>query len=427
MTTKIFLGKDGGFEDKMDPAFENTIDAEQIKCELLDADQDGDLDIYLLSGGVEVSIYSELLYDRLYLNDGKGNFTMSDQKLPSVDLKINSGAVAKSDIDSDGDIDLFVGERSKIDRYGDKCSGYFLINDGKGMFKEMTSSIAPELKNIGLVTDAIFTDLDGDKKEDLVVVGEFMGVSIFKNQEGKFKKINLSFPNHGWWNVLEVVDIENDGDKDIIIGNHGMNSRFKAEKEFPISMYFNDFDENGFGEGILTKKFHDGKDFPYSLRHTLMARIPSLKKKYPNFESFKTASITDIFAKEKLETSLKSHVDELHSVIIENKGNLKFEIKNLPDEVQFSPIYAIAKCDINNDGFQDLIMGGNLYNVQPEMGRYDASYGHILINDKKGNFIDMAKDYGFIIKGEIRDIQILGNKIFVFRNNDSALGFEIKK
>lgn len=404
--------------------FEKSISAEHVRCELFDADNDGDLDLYLASGGVELTKYSDLLYDQLLINSGDGKFEESNQKFPATEMRTSTSAVTHSDFDQDGDLDLFIGERVKVGEYGASCSGFLLENDGLGQFTDVTSRVCPDLTNIGMITDADFVDFDQDGLEDLVVVGEFMEVCVFKNNGKGFEKIHLQDKLSGWWNVLKAVDIDNDGDQDIVIGNHGLNSRFKASTENPISLYFNDFDKNGFPEGIMTKRRENGKDYPYALRQNLVGRLPYLKKKFPDFESYKTASINDIFSQQEIEGSEIKTVNELRSLILVNEGNFRFSVRFLPLEAQLSPVFAIAAMDINHDGFLDLLIGGNLYNVQPEVGRYDASYGSLLINDKSGNFSDQSDKYGFKVKGEIRDFVVDGNKVHVFRNNDSVVSFE---
>lgn len=426
-TTKVMLGdKKGHFIGAEDQAvFEKLKEAEHIKAHLFDADGDKDLDAYLVSGGIELSEYSEYLFDALMLNDGKGNFSDSGQKLPFTELGTSTGAVASEDIDRDGDLDLFVGERAKIGYYGAACSGFILVNDGHGRFSDQTTNICAELKNIGLITDAIFADLNQDKVNELIVVGEFMNITVFENNKGKFVKIPFDDQNKGWWNVIKAVDVDNDGDLDLVAANHGLNSRFKATSDYPIRLLFNDFDKNGDAEGVMLKMRENKKFYPYALRHNLMMRMPILKKKFPNFESFKDADLDIIFSKDQLDGAFSMEINELRSCVFVNEGNFKFRKIALPSSVQLSPMYAICNVDINLDGFQDLVMGGNLYGVQPEMGRYDASYGSILINDKKGNFTDQSFDYRFSIIGEIRSIDYINDELHIFRNNDSVINYKI--
>ena len=404
----------------------NSKSAEHTRCDVFDADGDGDLDIYMASGGVELSQYSDLLYDVLALNDGNGNFTTTNQKLPNTEARSSTGAVAHGDIDGDGDTDLFVGERLAINKWGKPVSGFILSNDGKGNFEDVTSNVCPELAEIGMITDALLEDLDGDKDLDLIVVGEFMPITIFSNNGGKLTKLELDESLSGWWNVVKAVDIDNDGDLDIVAGNHGTNSKFKTTPDHPIRLYYNDFDNNSFPEAIMTYESEEGNIYPYALRHNLAARLPILKKKFPDFESYKNATIEDVFSKEQLESSIVYKADELRSLVLINDGNMNFEKVILPKTVQISPMYAIAHYDLNKDGFEDLIMGGNLYKVQPEAGRYDASYGHILINQQDGTFKDESRKYGFSVKGEIRDIEVDNDIIYIFRNNDSVLKYKLK-
>ena len=425
--SKVFIKSRDGFSQlQQDEHFTKMKESEHVKCELFDADNDGDLDMYLASGGVELTKYSELLYDKLLINDGKGQFQPSQQRFPMEGKNISTGAIASGDIDGDGDEDIFVGERVKVGEYGAPCSGYILLNDGKGQFEDATEMICPDLQSLGMVTDAAFDDLDNDGKLDLIVIGEFMDVQIYQNDGSKLNKKDLGIATNGWWNVLKMVDIDNDGDKDIVLGNHGLNSRFRASEENPIKMFFADYDNNGFPEGIMAKTREDGKDYPFALRHNLTKRLPHLKKKYPDFETYKQATMVDIFGEEVLNQTDQSMVNELRSVILRNDGSSSFEKIILPESVQVSPIYAIEIAELNGDGFPDILMGGNLYNVQPEMGRYDASYGHALINDGKGNYTDQSNELGFSVKGEIRDFVVSNDSIMVFRNNDSVVGLKIQ-
>jgi len=311
-------------------------------------------------------------------------------------------------------------------KYGLPCSGFILENDGKGNFTDITSLKSSDLQNIGMITSAVFQDLDNDGDDDLLVTGEFMGIEIFINENGSFtkKKDNALSDLKGWWNTIYQTDIDNDGDLDLILGNHGLNSMFKASKENPITLFSKDFDNNGFTDPILAFRADNGKDYPYALRHNLIDQIKSLKKKFPDYESFKNADMTIIFDSEQLDEAIKLEVNTLSSLILINNGNFNFEVKLLPIEAQFSPIYAIAAEDFDNDGDQDIVLGGNLYSVKPEVGRYDASYGVYLENDGNMNFKSFKNGKGFKLNGEIRDISINNKKLIVARNSDSLAIFK---
>ena len=401
--------------------FPEMVPAELVETQLFDADGDGDLDIYLASGGVELSPFSELLYDRLYLNDGKGNFVDTDQTLPALNQRISTGAVAAADYDADGDMDLFIGERIKIGKYGQPGSGFLLQNDGQGQYTDTTLQQAPELQELGMITDAQWMDIDQDQDLDLIVVGEFMGIEMFENREGQFiwRKEHPLHDYKGWWNTLELSDIDADGDLDLVIGNHGQNSRFSASKEYPIQLYYNDFDQNGSAEGILTFRAANGKDYPYALRHNLIDQIKKLKKKYPDFESFKDQDITQIFSAKKLNNAQLLVANHLASTLFINQGGWDFEPVVLPQEAQLSPVYAISTHDFDADGDTDLLLGGNLYKAKPEVGSYDASYGVYLENLGNNLFASTKTNKGFSEKGEIRDFEVIDDQIWVFKSNDS--------
>lgn len=422
----LLMGNKGIFTPKSTIDFDKNKRCEDLESLFFDADNDGDLDLYVCSGGVEFSQYSTSFLDRLYLNDGKGNLRLSDQKLPDGSNVHSTSTVAASDIDNDGDLDLFVGERIVPLKYGTPCSGFILENDGKGNFTNNTDIGSKDLKNIGMITDALFQDLDGDGDEDLVVVGEFMGVELFINEKGSFKrKADNSLADvKGWWNTLHQADLDNDGDLDFILGNHGLNSRFRASKEKPITLFSKDFDNNGFIDPILAFRADNGKDYPYALRHDLTGQLKGLTKKYPDYKSFSDAAITDIFEPQELEGAYRLQVNILSSIILVNEGNFEFSVQELPVEAQFSNIYAILTNDFDNDGDQDMILGGNLYGVKPEMGRYDATNGVYLENLGEMKFKAHKDGNGFTPKGEIRDFAVDGHKIIVARNNDSLAVFK---
>ena len=417
----LFIQKNTTFIKKEKTTFNNQRAAEDAESIFFDADNDGDLDLYVCSGGVETSKYSANYLDKLYFNDGAGNFTLSDQKLPTTTQYHSSSSVVVADIDNDNDLDLFVGERTIPNAYGMPGSGFLLINDGTGKFTEQSASLAPEFKNLGMITDAIFIDINKNGYKDLVIVGDFMGVEVFENQQGKFKKNkNNALSNlKGWWNTIEKSDLDNDGDFDLILGNHGLNSRFKATPKNPIKLYVNDFDKNGFLDPVLSFTNTDGKEYPYALRHNLVDQLKYLSKKFPDYESFKSATIQDIFTPEQLQESTTLKANTLGSVILFNEGAFIFTVQKLPLETQFSPIYAIATSDFDNDGDQDILLGGNLDGVKPEFGRYDASFGNYLENTGNRVFKFHQKGKGLKVNGQIRDLKVLKNKVFITKNNDS--------
>ena len=416
-SSKLFLQKNNSFSESNTDVFDKQKAAEDTESAFFDADGDGDLDLYVCSGGIETSKYSANYLDKLYLNDGKGNFRLSNQKLPTANNYHSSSTITVADIDNDNDLDLFVGERAIPNSYGVPGSGFLLINNGKGQFTEQSS----QFKNLGMITDAIFIDINKNGYKDLVVVGEFMGIQVFENQKGEFKKLeNNPLSNlKGWWNTIEKSDLDNDGDMDLLVGNHGLNSRFKASTKKPIKLFVNDYDKNGFLDPILSFTADNGKQYPYALRHNLVDQLKYLSKKYPDYNSFKSASISDIFTKEQLQKSTVLEANTLSSILLINKGNFKFDVQELPTETQFSPIYAIATADFDKDGNEDILLGGNLNGVKPEFGRYDASFGSYLENQGNLKFKFHQTGKGLKIKGQIRDIKILKNKVFIAKNNDS--------
>ena len=422
--------KTGSFKKSNEALFDSDSVSEDIGSKIFDANNDGYLDLYVCSGGNEFSSSSSALLDRLYLNDGKGSFKKSPQLLPAN--KFESTSCVKSvDYDGDGDQDLFVGVRLEPFRYGVPMNGYILNNDGHGNFNNVSDLLAPGLKNLGMITDAEWGDIDGDKDLDLIVVGEWMKINVFINEKGKFvnrtDESGLSQSN-GWWNTIVKADIDMDGDIDFVLGNHGLNSRFRASVDKPVSMYVNDFDKNGSVEQIICT-YNGEKSYPMALRHDLISQIPSLKKKFLKYESYKDATITDIFTPEQMTGALKLEAYNLATSILINDGKGKFEMRQLPMEAQFSPMYGICTGDFNGDGNQDVLMGGNFYRVKPEVGRYDASYGVFLKGDGKGNFTYIKpKESGFFVDGEVRDVKkiVIGksNYVIVARNNDTPLLFK---
>ena len=425
--TEIHFGNtDGNFTlQKPDDILTKLKDAEHTNCILLDVDGDKDLDLYLTSGGVEISEYSQFLDDNLLINDGQGHFSKSTYDLPTSISRKSVKAVDYSDIDGDGDLDIIIGERIKIGKFGMPTSGYLLINDGKGKFEDKTKDICPDLENIGMITDLEFADIDQDGDEDLLVVGEFMDVHLFTNENGTLesKKLKSNVPLKGCWNDINLVDIDQDGDLDIIASNFGENNRFSASEERPMKLFVADYDNNSFPEGIMTFQAENGKDYPYALRHNLIDQMKGLKKKYPDFESFKKEDMVAIFTKDGLDRCKVWEVNQLKSVVLLNDGNYSFTSLDLPVELQFSCMYTSEVYDFDQDGDMDILFGGNQYNVVPEMGIYDGTYGLYIENQGDSKFVTYKDGAGFMVKGEIRDFVVSKNQLTVVRSRDTVQTF----
>jgi len=422
-----FQTSSGSFIKSNNKVFLEDKGSEDVRSLAFDANGDGYTDLYVVSGGNEYAAESTDLKDRLYLNNGKGIFT-KDKNFRS-DYSSNM-AISAADIDGDGDQDLFVGEHIKMFNYGVPCSGKILRNDA-GKFTDITAEIAPVLQNIGMITDAVWTDINQDKFPDLVIVGEYMPVSIFINKAGKLINATKEYgldKSHGWYNRVKAEDINDDKRPDLILANHGLNSRFKADLNHPVSMYVNDFDRNGSVEQIIC--IYEGeKSYPVALKHDLVKQLPYLKKKYLKYSAYQDQTILDLFTEEERKNMLTLNAYEMKSYVLINAGS-SFEMMPLPREAQFTPLYDIIVSDINHDGKKDLIAGGNLYAVKPEIGRYDASNGIVMLGDGKGHFTALSgKKSGFECEGEIRQILPVKigkkQKVIGVRNNDTVLIFDV--
>jgi hypothetical protein len=421
----LFVQNDRGYFKKTnEELFEADRICEDTDCIFFDADRDNDQDLYVASGGNEFPTSSSALSDRLYLNDGKGNFARSNQILPAGKYESTS-CVQAADFDRDGDTDLFVGIRLRPFEYGLPANGYILENDGHGKFTNITEKTAPGLIGIGMITDMVWADVDNDSDEDMVIVGDWMGVKIFINDEGIFKDKSDSLGlsgTEGWWNTIAAKDLNGDNLVDFILGNHGLNSRFKASPEKPLTMYVNDFDLNGTIEQVISC-YNGERSFPISMKDDLVDQIPSLSIRLKRYDDYKNATIADLFPPEVLDRSITLKASIMTScVLLNGQGSLK--ILPLPSESQFSPVYAIASDDFDHDGIPDILIGGNQGRAKPETGIYEASYGLMLKGKNDGTFFPVGpQSSGILIKGEIRDLKILKmNKtslVLVARNNDS--------
>ena len=419
----IYLWKNNKFLKYDYPIFEGDKESEDTDCIFFDANQDGTLDLYVTSGGNEYSIYSPELRDRLYFIENN-TFIKSDQILPAGVFE-SSSVVKNLDFDIDGDQDLFVGTRLIPQKYGLPSNGYLLENDGNGNFKNITDNIAKDLKKIGMITDADFFDYDSDGDSDLIIVGHWMPITLLENRDGKFylKQVEAFENSNGWWNTINVNDLNNDGLLDIVVGNHGENSRFRASEFKPISMYINDFDDNNSLEQVIFQ-FNGDSSYTMALRHDLIMQMPRLKKKYLKYNSYKNQTVNDIFNSSKIKSSHINYVYNLKSSAFINNGN-GFSNIELPIETQFSNVFAIEIDDFNDDGYNDIILGGNLYNVKPEVGRYDANNGQILLSNKGLEFkVAPHKKSGLLFKGQVRDFSTFKNLkgvnyLLVLNNSDS--------
>ncbi|MEO7215874.1 VCBS repeat-containing protein, partial [Mucilaginibacter sp.] len=422
----------GRFKKSNEALLEKDKGSEDTDCLFFDADGDGDQDLYVCSGGSEFSANSTELISRLYLNDGHGLYSRSPQVLPSFQFE-SSSCVSAADVDGDGDQDLFVGVRLKPGNWGYACKSYILENNGKGIFTDATDKVAPALNQAGMVTDGKWLDYDRDGKPDLAICGEYMPIRIFHNQDGQLKEITATAGlsmSSGWWNRLAVADVNGDGYADLVVGNHGLNSRFKASIKKPVSLYTGDFSGTGTIEQIVCT-YNGDKQYPMVLRHDLMGELPLLKKKYLRYEQYKEQTMEDIFGAELLKTITKTDAYELRSSVVINSGNGKFRLQPLPVEAQFSTVFGLVVKDQDGDGKADIVLGGNFYESKPEAGIYDASYGLLLKGDGKGAFRAVApQQSGILVKGAVRDIMQIGagsKTLLVFAKNNDQPAFLIKQ
>ena len=425
----VWLQQPGGkFRRSVQPALDADARSEDVDAALFDADGDGDLDLYVASGGNEFTDGSVALADRLYFNNGNRAFTKSPQLLPAGKLEVSS-CVHPADFDNDGDLDLAVGIRLQPFYYGVPVQVYLLENDGKGNFTDVTVQQAPELKALGMITDLKWVDADGDKDADLMVVGDWMAPTLFVNDSGKLTKKAAGTGLEGlggWWTCIEPGDVDGDGDVDLVLGNHGWNSRFRASAEKPIHLFVNDFDGNGTAEQIMARPVGDTLK-TYLRKPDLTNQMPGLRRKYLRFSSFVNESMADIFGEPALSKSVEWTATQLGSIVALNRGDGTFEWKNLPLEAQVSPLFGMVIHDFNGDKQPDLLLGGNFYRAKPEVGRYDASYGLLLQGEGQGNFRSLsAQASGFQVDGEIRRMAVMnldGRSVVVVIKNNGPVEF----
>lgn len=386
-------------------AFVKDKNCEDVDAVFFDADGDKDLDLYVVSGGNEYADSSEELKDRLYMNDGKGHFIKSNS-LPA--MSGNKSVARVADFDKDGDMDIFVGGRSNSGEYGEIPTSYLLQNNGKGDFTIATKQLLPQIEHIGMVTDASWVDIDHDGWQDLIIVGEWMRPVLFKNEQGKFVRENLTGDDDqlkGWWSSMLCTDLNGDGFKDILLGNYGLNSKLTASNSYPLKMYVSDIDGNKKTDQILAVA-RNGKYYPFLGKEDLEKQLPYLKKDFLSYKKMAGKTVNEIFG-DHLNKAALFEATTLASMVLMNDGKGRFSATNLPVSLQWAPIYSFSVNDFNKDGKTDILAGGNFYGVTPYEGRYDAAPLTLCLGTGNGSFkpvLPLPETFDNI-NGEIRSIQ----------------------
>ena len=399
---------DGGFEESPGFLFKEDKNCTDADAVFFDADGDKDMDLYVVSGGYnEYKPQDAALQDRLYLNNGKGEFTKGMNVLPS--MLVSKSCVAANDFDKDGDTDLFIGGRVIPGQYPVSPESFLLENKG-GKFENVVSTSARGLSGIGMITDAEWIDVNGDKWMDLILVGEFMPIEVFINKGGKtFERATQDYfsnPHKGFWTRIITYDFDKDGDEDIIAGNFGLNTQLKTSKEEPLVLTYKDFDKNGSIDPIMTC-YIQGKPYPYASRDELLDQIYGMRSKFTNYASYSEAQLSNIFSKNDLKDAKVWEATTLESVYLENKQN-KFVQHDLPASAQFAPLFGMALLDYNKDGNMDLILGGNQSSIRIRMGVIDANFGQLYEGDGKGNFKYVSQAIsGLSTTGDTKSMKVI--------------------
>ncbi|NIJ51939.1 VCBS repeat-containing protein [Dyadobacter arcticus] len=423
----LFISSNGIFQKSAQAAFEQDAAFEDADMAFFDADNDGDDDLLVTSAGYELNANDPLLSPRLYMNE-KGIWKKST--LPAAGL--NAGALAISDVDKDGDQDIFLGTRVTPGRFPESPGGVLMINDGKGKFTDKTKELASHLTNAGMVTDAAFVDLNKDGYPELVLTNDWNTVQVFNNNNGKLANASKAWGTsglNGCWNVLRSADLDGDGDTDFVIGNMGSNWQWNLTSPEGLSLYAGDFDNLGRIVPIVSV-IENGKEFPYASRDELLDQIPSLKKKYTDYISYSKASLAEMLPADKLKAAQKLSAKEFRSGILENKSG-KLVFRPLPVEAQFAPVYAISIVDMNADGKPDIVLGGNLKQTRVRIGKNDANLLQVFLNKgpMKFDYLPQAKS-GFYVNGDVRDLMIFKSAGQTFLlgavNNADVIGYKLR-
>lgn len=425
----IYLQQKGGqFVLKPQVVFEEDKISEDADAAFFDADGNGTIDLYVASGGYHSFTENDSrLQDRLYLNDGKGNFTKAVNAIPQ--MLVSKSCVRVADINGDAKPDLFIGGRVIPGRYPETPRSYLLINDGKGNFTDQTNTVSQDLQKPGMVTDAVWIDMNNDKKMDLIVVGEWMPVKLYINNNGKLEDKTTDYFDgsySGWWNKLTVADMNGDGKPDIIVGNEGLNTQCKVSEQQPAEIYFKDFDDNGSIDPIFCF-YIQNKSYPYVTRDELLDQMSTMRTRYTDYKGYAEQAISDIFKKDELTSAGHLKANRLETTYFESGADGKLHVKTLPVQAQQSPVFTITILDYNKDGKPDMLLCGNINRARLRFGKSDANYGILLQGDGKGNFeyIPQWKS-GFKLWGDVRSV-IAVNDILLFGiNQKPVVAYKIK-
>jgi len=423
--------REGGFVAAKTHVFSDDSLYEDVAALFFDANGDGSNDLIVLSGGNEQPANSPLYQSRLYLNNGKGEFSKSNDALPKE--YSNGGCVATADLDGDGDLDLFIGARVTPGQYPVSPTSSLLRND-HGRFTNVTAEWSEGLAHIGMLCESRFADLDQDGTQELILAGEWMPISIFKKVNNKYINASATFGISGWtgwWSSIEIADINHDAYPDIIAGNLGLNSHIIASKEQPATLYYKDFDQNGTMDPVLCF-YNSDTSYPLQYRDRLLDQMIFLKKKFTRYELYADATIEQIFTKDQLKDAGMLSANTFTHTLFLNQGGKQFTAQALPRSTQISTVRSIKAVDVNHDGNLDLIIGGNFYGTDAQFGRYDASVGTILIGDGQGHFVEVGPaDSGLSIPGNVKSILPItsasGTLLFIARNDGVSSLYRLKK